>query len=157
MLRTIQNCWAKSQAIDFGARPLLPIDWQETSSVIISLQADIQRLQDIGHIQEVMNIHQFIDPIQEQVIEDVDTIIDSIVTRQSPEILTDNDEELQEEVPIVKENEALMAIQILRRYEEQQVDGDPDFLRVLGVQGRKIEYRRVRGLGQRDLRSWFHS
>jgi hypothetical protein len=65
-----------------------------------------------------VNICNFIDPIEEQIQEDPDSILDEIVARHGPEIEAESDEDIEEQVSIIKETNALSAIQVLCQYEE---------------------------------------
>ena len=57
MPSTIQNCWSRSQAIDFGARPIGNNLWSDSRALLERIQIDIQALQDQGRIRKAMNIH----------------------------------------------------------------------------------------------------
>ena len=153
---TIQNCWARSQAINFGSRPINSNVWSESSEVIHSLQQGIEALRTQGQIQEAMDVRQFIDPFTEQIQEDQDAIIDQIVARRGPEVLAESDEEEENEVPYIKDTEALSAIQALCRYQEQQLEADYNFLRILRIQEREVRRHMVQGLTQGTLNSWLN-
>ena len=80
-----------------------------------------------------MDIRQFIDPIEEEVIERSDKIIEAIVACHQAQREIESDEEVEEQVSIIPDSEALKAIRTLRVYEEQQVERDSDFGHVLRV------------------------
>ena len=101
-----------------------------------------------------MNICDFIEPIEEQIREDPDSILDEIVARHGPKIEAKSDEDIKEQVLIIKETEALSAIQVLCQYKEQQGFKDCDFLRVLRAQERIILTQRTKGLNQGTLSNW---
>lgn len=67
-----------------------------------------------------MNVRQFIDPIEEEDMEQSDDILEAFISRFQPESERerDNDEEVDEEVSLVPDSEALKAIQVLRLYKE---------------------------------------
>ena len=154
MPSTIQNCWSRSQAIDFGARPIGNNLWSDSRALLESIQIDIQALQDQGRIRQAMNIHQFIDPEEERIEEFVDEILDSIVARHGVEREAESDEEIEESVPIISHSVALQAIQTLRSYEEQNGESGPDFGRVLRAQERAYLVRRSKGMAQGNLGNW---
>ena len=83
MPSTIQNCWSRSQAIDFGARLISNNLWSDLRALLKSIQIDIQALQDQGRIRQAMNIHQFIDPEEKRIKEFVNKILDSIAVRHN--------------------------------------------------------------------------
>ena len=104
-----------------------------------------------------MDIRQFIDPIEEEVMERSDEIIEAIVARHQAQREIESDEEVEEQVSIIPDSEALKAIRVLRSYEEQQLEGDSDFGRVLRVQERVYLARRTAGLPQGTLRNWLNN
>ena len=117
---TIQNCWARSQCINFGQFPQPPSDlWIESRELIDSIRQGLYRIHQNGQIMEVPNIHDYISPYSEQVIDDCpETLVDNIVA-QYTQINTEDED--NEEVVIqepVKHDEALDALHILRKYEE---------------------------------------
>ena len=76
---TIQNCWGRSQCIDWGARPLHSSLWSDSFLVVQELHNDIQSLQQQGHIQQGVNVRSFIDPVEERIREvDVDGLVEAI-------------------------------------------------------------------------------
>ena len=84
--------------------------------------------------------------LEEQIQEDPNSIFDEIVARHGPEIEAESDEDIEEQVSIIKEVEALSAIQVLCQYEEQRGSEDYDFLRILRAQRRIILAQRTKGL-----------
>ena len=66
-----------------------------------------------------MDIRQFIDPIEEEVVEESDGIIEAIIARHQAERDIESDEDIEEEVPLIPDSEALKAIRTLRVYKEQ--------------------------------------
>ena len=99
----------------------------------------------------------FIELVEEQIKEDPDSILDEIVAWHGPEIEAESDKDIKEQVSIIKEIEALSAIQVRRQYEEQQSSGDYDFLHVLRTQERIILAQRTKGLSQGTLSNWLDS
>ena len=113
MPSTIQNCWSRSQAIDFGARPIHNNLWSDLRALLESIRVDIQALQDQGRIGQAMNIHQFIDPEEKRIEESVDKILDSIIARHDVKKKAESDEKIKESVLIILYSAALQAIQTL--------------------------------------------
>ena len=107
---------------------------------------------------EVPNIHDYISPYSEQVIDDCpETLVDDIVA-QYTQINTEDED--NEEVVIqepVKHDEALDALHILRKYEEQNQFGNLDFLKVLRSHEREISSRLLQSREQVTLDRWFIS
>ena len=71
-----------------------------------------------------------------------------------PEIEEDPEEEL-EILPKVSVEEAISAMQRIRLYEEQQVEGSCDFIREAERHERILWRRKLDAQNQRDIRSYF--
>ena len=50
MPSTIQNCWARSQAIDFGACPFASNLWSDLFVIIRGIKESVQALQNQEYI-----------------------------------------------------------------------------------------------------------
>ena len=101
-----------------------------------------------------MNIQQFIDLIKEEVIEQSDGIIEAIIVHYQVERDIESDKEVKEQVSLIPDSDALKAIRILYTYEEQQVEGDNSFGRVLRAQERVYLARRTVSMTQGTLTNW---
>jgi hypothetical protein len=151
----IQNCWARSQVIDFGARPFLPDFWAESQSQVDAICQALYRLKQSGYITEVLNIHEYISPYTEQVNDNCppDSLVDEIVA-----LYTEQEEEEEEEdqgVALLKVScqEALLALNTLHQYEEQN-SGDLGLLRLLRSREREIVNAQLCSKSQTQLNSW---
>ena len=71
-----------------------------------------------------------------------------------PEIEEDSDEEL-EILPIVSAGKVIAAIQKFRLYEEQQMEGNPAFIREMERHEHVVWRRKLDSQSQRDIRSYF--
>jgi hypothetical protein len=97
-----------------------------------------------------MKIDQFLDPIEEQVIDDLENKSFQFSAEGAEE---SDDEEIFEALPKISANDALEALYKLRLHEEQQVAGNQTLLRellhheqVLMERGRcRISIRRISG------------
>ena len=148
--RTIQNCFQK--ALDSQIQYQEPID----PAVMNDIQASLSQLQISLPIQELMDIKTFLNPTEE-VVEDTPHDIESQVLAQyMPEVEEDSEEEL-DILPKVSIEEAIAAIQRLRLYEEQQLEGSPGFIHELEKHERIIWHRKLDLQSQRDIRSYFSS
>lgn len=155
---TIQNCWARSQAIDFGQFPLPSPDlWTESQQLVQDIRQGLYRIKQQGYIVEVPNIHDYISPYSEQVDDDCpDDLVDEIVaqyTQTTAEV--EEDEELVLPLPAVTHNEAIQALHMLRRYEEENICSNIEFLRVLRSYEREISTRYYSSRQQVTLDRWF--
>ena len=74
---TIQNCWARSQAVNFGQFPRPPPDlWLESQHLVDEIQIGLSRMRQAGYILEVLNVQDYISPYAERV---EDTCPDDLV------------------------------------------------------------------------------
>ena len=101
-----------------------------------------------------MNIQQFIDLIKEEIIEQSNGIIEATIVRYQVERDIESNKEVEEQVSLIPDSDALKAIRILCTYEKQQVEGDSGFGRVLRAQERVYLARRTAGLSQGTLGNW---
>ena len=101
-----------------------------------------------------MNIQQFIDLIKEEIIEQSNGIIEATIVRYQVERDIESNKEVEEQVSLIPDSDALKVIRILCTYEEQQVEGDSGFGRVLRAQERVYLARRTVGLSQGTLGDW---
>ena len=63
---TIQNCWARSQCIEFGQFPLPPPDlWTESQELVDSIQQGVYRMKQKGYLVDIPNIYEYISPHNE--------------------------------------------------------------------------------------------
>jgi hypothetical protein len=154
---TIQNCWARSQAVDFGQFPLPPPDlWTESQQLVEEIRAGIYKMKERGYLVTVPNIREYISPYTEQVVDDSpDTLVDDIVAQYTQAEVDSEEEELVEELPPVMHEEALQALHTLRRYEEQNKHGNLELLRQLRTHEKELSLRFSSSRKQVRLDKWF--
>jgi hypothetical protein len=114
-------------------------------------------MQRAGYILDVPNVQEYISPYAEQV-EDTcpDDLVDQIVANYSlTEEETETEEDSVEPKPPVSHNEALQALHLLRRYNEENTYGDGELLRMLRKQDREISARLQGSCKQVSLDQWF--
>ncbi|OJJ88102.1 uncharacterized protein ASPGLDRAFT_43224 [Aspergillus glaucus CBS 516.65] len=145
---TIQDCFQK--ALDGQIHYQEPVD----PAVMNDIQASFSQLQISTPIQDLMDIHAFLNPKEESVQNSLDDVDNQILAQFMPEIEEDSDEEI-EILPKVSAEEAFAAIQKLRLYEEQQMEGNPAFIREMERHERVIWRRKLDLQNQRDIRSYF--
>lgn len=162
---TIQSCWRRSQAIDFGVFPEVPASiWTESEEDIDSIRLALIRLKDQGVIQSIPNVIEYISPYNGPWNERVDDhgeledLVDDIVAEYTQQEVDEEEEEgqlIREPLPLVTHHEALNAMHTLRRYEEEYKHSDGAFLRALRSFERNLLERRHESLGQSTLdRFW---
>jgi hypothetical protein len=101
-------------------------------------------MRQAGYILDVPNVREYISPYAERV-EDTcpDDLVDQIVANYSlaEEEETEAEEDLVEPKLSVSHEEALQALHLLRRYNEENTYGDGELLRMLRKQDREISAR----------------
>jgi hypothetical protein len=68
---TIQNCWARSQALDFGSRPTPQSSlWMESEELVNEIREGLYRMKAHGYLVEIPNVQEYISPYGEQMHDD---------------------------------------------------------------------------------------
>jgi hypothetical protein len=160
--RTIQNCWARSQAVDFGQFPLPNMDiWSDSQDSIDEIRQGIYRMRERGFLVDITsNVRDYISPYIEKVFDQApDNLVDDIVAHYIQQDVVDSDEEEAIVVPPppITYEEALKALHTLRRYEEENKYGDLELLRKLRQHERSIGERFFTSKQQVKLDRWFLS
>jgi hypothetical protein len=157
---TIQNCWARSQAVSFGQFPLPASDiWTESQQLVDDIRIGIYRMKQRGYLVEVPNIHNYISPYAEQVTDNCpEDLVDDIVAQYTQEEIEEEEEEdvvvVLIALPLVTHEEALNALYILRRYEEENQYKGLELLRQLRTHEREISTRLISSKKQGRLDQW---
>ena len=129
-------------------------EWIKFESVLEEITQDIRQMQVMSRIEEPMNIHQFINPLEKAIKDTNEDIINDIVSRYAEqERLTETDEEV-EVIPVITMSQAQEACRILRLHEEQQWKGDMGMLRQLRRHERGLFERRQNSQKQVTLSTW---
>ena len=147
-LTTISGCWAKG----FDTSTYIPAvnSFTESSDLVEDIQAAAKA---VG-IQD-MDINNFINPIEERVVDSTDDMIDLIVaqfnSKEDAEV-----EAIELIVPVVTTTEAIKALNILKQYQEQRIEPiNQDFMAYLRKELRDLESQRVNAQKQTTLQQWF--
>ena len=102
-----------------------------------------------------MDINNFINPIEERVVDSTDDMIDLIVTQFNSKKDTEV-EAIEPIVPEVTTTEAIKALNILKQYQEQRIEPiNQDFMAYLRKELRDLESQRVNAQKQTTLQQWF--
>ena len=123
--------------------------------IIDEMQQMAEQLHTAGRICAVANIRNFIKLPGEEVENSVEDLIEHVVELYAG---PDRDVETEEEVidqPQIKIDEALVALQKLRLYEEQQEDSNRDIITTLSRHERRIQSRRLRNTNQQSIAMYF--
>jgi hypothetical protein len=157
---TIQDCWARSQIIDFGARRFPSPDlWAVSQPQLDFIRQTLYRLKNLGYIASVLNVHEYVSPYIEQVNDDCppDSVVDEIVAQYTTEQEQEIEEVIEGEEAIqvakVTCQEALNALNTLRQYEEQN-SGNLDLLKLLRRHEIELLNSQIKSKSQKQLDSW---
>ena len=119
------------------------------------LGSSIAELVDKDRIQSAMSISTFLNPLDEQIEDNDEEILSSTIEAYAEgDRLQENDEEPVEFEPI-QHQEAMQAVQLLQRYEEQQEDGSRALSGQLASMESSIRGRIFSGKRQTQITSYF--
>jgi hypothetical protein len=151
---TIYNCWIRSKAINHSGPECFTTNiFAESSAIITDIAQDVQRFHTQGRIQEMMSIHNFINP-PEEIIDDVqEDITTEIIARYGEEKDAETDEEIEQQ-QIITVAEALQALEKLQRFEAQQASRQETFSKTLRTYEKNLQGIRSDALKQSTLNSW---
>lgn len=127
--------------------------------LIDEIQKGLQKLELSNNIQEAMDINQFLNPTEEEVVDDIENIDENILRQFAPEVDEDSDDDnddVWEELPQISATDALESLYKLRLYEEQQVDANQDLIQILIRHERALLQRKVENQQQKDIRQYFN-
>jgi hypothetical protein len=111
-----------------------------------------------GYLTDIPNIQEYISSYAERVEDDCpEDLVDDIVAQytQSQEEEEGEEAELITPPPPITHEEALHSLHTLRRYEEENKDGNIDLLRILRSHEREISTRCFKSREQVTLDRWF--
>ena len=150
---TIDHCWCKSTLLGpYQGAQCRPADYHD---IVHDIQQLGEQLRHAGRIDRLpMDINNFIDPIEEAVMDGPADIIEHIAAQFGPERDAESDEEDIEQ-PKIKISEALAALRQLQLYEEQQNDGDSTLLHLLNKHEQRIQDRRMKESQQMPITAFF--
>jgi DDE superfamily endonuclease/Tc5 transposase DNA-binding domain len=150
---SIQKCFWKSTCI---SKPMdLSIeDYQLASDAVAQLQAQIALLPGIS---DPVSANEFIQPLDEQINDDINDIFDFIIESYSED--TEESEAINDEVdfeaPKVNISDAIKAIECLKLFELQQETGEVGNISALERIERGIYQKRCNSQKQTTLDSYF--
>jgi hypothetical protein len=123
--------------------------------VVDEMQQMAEQLFAAGRIHAIMNIQNFIELPGEEVEDLSGDLIEHVAELYAgPDRDAETDEEAIEQ-PQIKLDEALVALQTLRLYEEQQSDSDRDVITTLSRHERQIQSRRPQNTKQQLIATYF--
>lgn len=109
---------------------------------IQEISSKLEQLRLKSRINDLMDIDQFLNPIDEVVEDSIEQLDDQILAQFGPEIEAESDEEI-EVLPRITISEALEALKRLRLYEEQQEEGDSELIKALDRHEKLITGRKA--------------
>ncbi|KAL1989720.1 hypothetical protein VTN49DRAFT_6917 [Thermomyces lanuginosus] len=143
----IQLCFQKALSTERShpsdAQPLIA----EISQALFGLQLS-------ARIKDPMDVASFVHPADEIVQDNLEELDDLILSQFRPEEEQDDDQ-VVDDLAHISHKEALDALEKLRLYEEQQVDGDAQLILELYRLESVIKRRTFAGLEQTDMRNYF--
>jgi hypothetical protein len=119
------------------------------------MQQIAEQLHTAGRFYNVINIRNFIKLLGEEVEDLAKDLIKHVAELYAG---PDRDAETDEEVvkqPQIKLNKALVALQRLRLYKEQQSDSNRDVITTLSRHERRIQGRRTQNTKQQSIAMYF--
>jgi hypothetical protein len=102
-----------------------------------------------------MSISAFLNPVDELVKDEDEEILDTVIDSYTK---GDREQETDEEsidIVSIKQYEAMQAVQLLQRYDEQQDDGSSDVVRQLARLELSVRSRMSAGQRQASIASYF--
>ena len=151
----INYCWCKSTLLGpYQGAQRQPADYYD---IVHDIQQLGEQLQQRGRIHRLIDINNFIDPIEEHAIDEPEDLMEHIAAQFGPERDAESDEEEDIEQPKIKISEALAALQQLRLYEEQQDNGDSSLLSLLNKYEQQIQDRRMKESQQMPITAFFNA
>ena len=130
--------------------------WTESQELVESIRQDIYQLRQNSHIVDILNIHEYISPYSENVLDDCpDDLIDDIVAQYTQKDQEEEEEEAIVLQELIKDKDALYALHTLRQYKEQNKHANIKLLRLLRSHEREISARVFQSRQQVTLDEWF--
>jgi hypothetical protein len=144
----IQNCFTRALAGQFNKEVV-------STQLLRELQVSLDRLAS-SYIRDVMTLEQFLNPPEEQVVDNLDNL-DSIIlsqfTAQAAE--SDDNDDGYEVLPKISASEALECLYKVRLFEEQQPVGNQRLLNSLLHYEQKLVEKKIRNQHQTDVRNMY--
>ena len=177
--QTIANCWLYSevngrhfgpatelQAAAIWVQPktcvnallMVPEVWSSEGThqeVIVDIQQSLRELQEQQHVRHAMAIDMLLNNVDKIVEDSEHDLEQSIIDSFSPPEVQESDDEGVEVLEQITADQALIMLQRLRLYEEQSDNGNKKLIDQLYRHERVVEARRVKGLHQRTLTSFY--
>lgn len=151
---TIRRCFDKGLRMEANDDDCAEERSQEAANDIAQ---GLAQLGSTARISELMSIDQFLNPEEELVQDDVETLDEQILSQYQPATEEDEgeDEPPNEQLKVPVEA-AMQSIACLRLYEEQQEQANLPFLRSLKRYERELLPRQSNSSRQCDIRSFFN-
>ncbi|PGG95734.1 hypothetical protein AJ79_09907 [Helicocarpus griseus UAMH5409] len=122
----------------------------ENAEIIKEITDDLIHLQLSSCIHEAMNIHQFLNSVDEAVENSIESIDEQVLAQFDPEIEAESDEKI-EKLSRISSDKTLDVIKLLCLYKEQQNDDSREFIQSLDKQEHTVNLRRLQNQKQRDI------
>ena len=147
----------KKEAKQYSQRTIEEeINCKSCDKVITSFQVSITLLQDLGHVEELIAMDRVLTPWEEQVDDNPDEFMETIVGTYSLE--EDREYETDEKeilIPQVKDKDAQETLTVLRRYAKQQEQGNVKLMKQLDIEEEAINAWSLAKKQQTNITSYF--
>jgi len=119
---------------------------KEAQALLDNVSGMIGKLREKGVVTEWPSVEDFIHPTREtQVFEAAYTAEDDILAESDQTQLDHDPDDIIDDMPRIGIDAAMQSLMLLRRYEEQQLDANPDIIRQLSVYEGICKERKARG------------
>lgn len=165
---TIHNCWVKARVLgpkmgpcterearDSGWDEDIAADKAILDTVTKEVGQGITSLLSQDRIKSAMAIETFLNPIEERVIDTDDDMLEAVAEAYSTEERLFESDEDEDPTPIVRAQDVLYGLRMLRLHEEQYDGGDGEFISRLNRQERVLMERSAPLLEQATITSYF--
>ena len=164
---TIENCWVNARVLsanygprnrgeenDLGWKELVEAEEDGQRAVNREIEEGIRNLARQNRISTSMAIGQFLNPQEENVDDGIEVIVDEIAKAYSIGNRTHETDEEDVIVPKVGYSEAIQALQKLCLYEEQNDNGDSEWISRINRHKRVMRARGFQGLKQSSTKEF---
>lgn len=134
-----------------------PVQTPHNQELVQEIEQGLQQLELANNIQEAMDINQFLNPVEEQVHDNLMGIDDAVLC-QFPSIEDEEqekDDDYLQVLPQMPAIEALEGLYKLQLHEEQQIEANQDLIQLLQRHERVLLGRKQEKQQQVDIQHYF--
>jgi hypothetical protein len=135
---TISRCWSHSKV---NLNPSLPTPQPSEQVVVKAIQNDLLQLRVQHQIRQIIDVNQLINPADEEVVDPQGDVEEMLIMLHQPEEPESDNEEVEEQLPIVPPEQVLQYLQSIKLAEIQSEDCNAESIKWLD-RYEKVVYRR---------------